>query len=150
MLDFTTKVGGRAAERLRTERVIWLSSVSSTGVPVPNPLWFVWEEESFLIYSQPKAIRLKHFIDRPQVSLHFNADVDGNDVIVFYGDVALDPGAPPAHMHAAYLSKYKQGIHELGMMPEMYGKLYSVAFRVTPRAMRGSNIGGIDEIHDNY
>jgi PPOX class probable F420-dependent enzyme len=150
MLDFTTKAGGRAVERLRDERVIWLISISSAGVPVPNPLWFVWEESGFLFYTQPKAVRLKHFTQHPQVALHFNADPIGNDVIVFYGDVALDPGAPPAHMHAGYLSKYKEGIRELGMMPDMYGKLYSVAFRVTPRSFRGSNIGGIDEIHDNY
>jgi len=150
MLDFSTRIGERAMERLKSEQVIWLTSVSSAGSPVPNPVWFVWDGETFLIYTQAKAVRLKHLAARPQVSLHFNSDADGNDIIVFSGNAALDPAAPPANEHAGYLAKYRDGIRALGMMPEMYGKVYSVAIRVTPARMRGFNIGGTDEIHDAY
>ncbi len=149
MLDFTTKVGERAAARLKNEQIIWMTTTSSTGTPVPNPVWFVWDGETFLIYSQAKALRLKHIASRPAVSLHFNSDSNGDDIIVFYGQAALDPSVPPAHEQREYIAKYRDGIHALGMMPEMYGRQYSVAFRVTPTKLRGLNIGGI-EVHDQY
>ena len=150
MLDFTTNVGARAAERLKKEQVIWLTSTASSGAPVPNPVWFVWVADSFLIYTQSKALRLKHIASRPQVSLHFNSDADGNDIIVFNGEATVDPTAPPANAQADYIAKYRDGIRSLGMMPEMYGNVYSVAIRVKPTLMRGLNIGRTDELHDAY
>ncbi|MCB0048173.1 MAG: pyridoxamine 5'-phosphate oxidase family protein, partial [Caldilineaceae bacterium] len=60
MIDWDSEVGRRALQRIEREEVIWLTTVSSRGVPQPRPVWFVWEAGSFLIYSTPRAWKLKH------------------------------------------------------------------------------------------
>lgn len=144
MLDFTTSTGKRALERLQHDEVVWLTTVDSKGRPQPNPVWFVWEDETFLIYTTPDAARLKNMAKRPGVSLHFNSDAGGNDIVVFVGEAHMEPSAPPADQHALYSKKYREGIKSLGMLPPLYSKRYSVAFRVIPTKMRSLNIEGVD------
>ena len=57
MIDQTTPFGQRVARRLDEERIIWLTTVSATGVPHPRPVWFWWDGESFLIYSKPDTFK---------------------------------------------------------------------------------------------
>ena len=55
--DFTTTVGRRCLERLRTEKAIWLTTVAPDGTPQPNPVWFTWDGETVLVYSHRDAFR---------------------------------------------------------------------------------------------
>ncbi len=57
--DPTTEFGARVAARLRDERIIWLTTTGADGTPQPNPVWFLWDGASFLIYSLPDAARLE-------------------------------------------------------------------------------------------
>lgn len=36
--------------RLQTEDVIWLTTVRPDGSPVPTPVWFFWNGESFRMW----------------------------------------------------------------------------------------------------
>ena len=137
MIDFSTSLGQRAHRELNEERIIWLTTVGGDGTPQTRPVWFLWENDSFLIYSQPGAYKLVHITANARVSVHFNSDVLGNKVTVFLGDSRLDPEAPPADQHPAYLEKYKQGIANLQMTPEGFAQSYSTAIRVTPTTLRG-------------
>ncbi len=136
-IDTSTEFGQRVMRRLREEHVIWLTTVGPDGAPQPRPVWFLWEEGSFLIYSQPDAHKVRHIRRNPHVALHFNSDTDGNDVVVFIGEARLDDSAPRADRHAAYLAKYAQGIADLGMTPQQMAEEYSAAIRVTPTHLRG-------------
>ena len=60
MLDTTTGAGGRAERRLREEKIGWLTTVRSDGQPQSVPVWFLWDGERFLIYSQPHRQKLKN------------------------------------------------------------------------------------------
>lgn len=66
--------GQRVRERLGTEMVIWFTTVGADGTPQPNPVWFLWEDDGFLIYNRADANRLTHIAKRPQVSLNFDGD----------------------------------------------------------------------------
>lgn len=136
-LDTTTPFGARVARRLQDEQVIWLTTVGRDGTPQPNPVWFVWEDNSFLIYTQDTAYKLRNIRRNPRVSLHFDSGESGEDVVVFTGRASLDESAPLAHRHAAYLEKYRQGIADIDMTPESMGKDYHVAIRVKPDKVRG-------------
>jgi len=46
-LDLTSAFGERVARRLREERLIWLVTIDSSGLPQPSPVWFWWDGESF-------------------------------------------------------------------------------------------------------
>ena len=137
MIDLTTDFGKHVAERLRTEHVIWLTTVSAEGAPQPNPVWFLWDGETFLFYSQPTALKLRNIARNPRVALNLNATADGGDVAVFSGEAHLDPATPLADQMPAYLEKYRKGIGDIGQTPESFAKDYSVAYRVRPTRMHG-------------
>ena len=139
MIDFTSQFGQTVKRHLAEDYFIWLTTVDSNLAPQPRPVWFIWEADSFLIFSEPKAHKVRHVTKRGSVALHFNtADEKGEqDVIVFTGTAKIDSSAPPAHEVPPYLEKYKTGIADLGMSPEEFGRKYSVAIRVRAISVRG-------------
>lgn len=139
MLNLNTKFGRVAKKQLKSEYFVWLTTVDSTGAPQPRPVWFIWEKDSVLVFSQAKARKLKHIQKNPQVSLHFNsADKKGDKrLIIFIGTAAIETNAAPAHKVRAYMKKYKAGIKGLGMTPEQFSAEYSVSIRITPAKLRG-------------
>lgn len=137
MIDRTTDFGARVAKRLQEEWIIWLTTVGPDGVPQPSPVWFLWEEPTLLIYSQPNTPKLRNIGRYPQVALNFDGDGNGGNIIVFNGTAELDPSAPPADQIGAYVAKYEQAIKRIGMDPASFAQTYSVALRVTPTRLRG-------------
>ena len=125
--------------RLRDEKTIWLTTVRDGGQPQPVPVWFLWENGSFLIYSQPTAPKLRNIAHNPNVSLNLShTDSFGEEgIAIFYGQAALDVQAPPSNQHAAYAEKYRQGVADLGWTPEKLATDFSVAVRITPNWVRG-------------
>lgn len=138
MLEIPSSLRAVVRRRLKEEYVVWLTTVGSDLTPQPRPVWFIWQDDSFLIYSQPRAHKVQHIRQHPRVALHFNSDPTGdNDVLVFIGDARIDPEAPRVHKLRAYLAKYGEGIAGLKMSPEDMGREYATAIRVMPTAVRG-------------
>ena len=139
MLDFNSKFGRTIKRHLKNQYFVWLTTVDSKGTPQPRPVWFIWEDDSFLIFSQTNAYKVKHIKNNPKVSLNFNTtDEDGEkDVIIFIGDAVIDKKVSPAHEVKAYLKKYKTGIIGLNTTPEDFSKEYSTAIRIKPTEVRG-------------
>lgn len=133
-----TKLERKAKSLIKNEYVIWLTTVDSDHTPQPRPVWFIWEADAFLIFSRPKAHKIRHIKQNDSVSLHFNTDETGDkDVMVYIGKAFLDTNSPPAHKVPAYLRKYRKGIKELGMTLEQFSSDYSVAIHVKPTSLRG-------------
>lgn len=138
MSDPKVKLERKAKQMIKQEYVIWLTTVDSDHTPQPRPVWFIWDKDAFLIFSTPKAFKVKHIKKNTSVSLHFNTDATGDkNVIVYIGMAGIDPNTPPANKVAAYMRKYRKGIAELNMTPEQFSKEYSVAIRVKPTSLRG-------------
>jgi PPOX class probable F420-dependent enzyme len=136
-LDTSSEFGARVLRRLQNEQIIWLTTVRENGLPEPSPVWFVWDGETFLIYSRPDTPKLRNIAARPRVSLNFNTDAGGGDVVVFAGEARIADEEPPVTQVPAYLEKYKEGIPTIGMTPETYSAAYSVPIRVRPTKVRG-------------
>ena len=139
MLDLNSKFGRVVKKHLKEEYFIWLTTVDSKGKPQPRPVWFIWEEDSCLVFSKPDAFKVRHIKNNPNVSLHFNTrdELGEQHVIVLNGDAFFDTLSPPAHEIDAYLKKYKDGIKSLDMTPESFSREYSRAIRIKPTEMRG-------------
>jgi PPOX class probable F420-dependent enzyme len=138
MIDLTSKFGRVVEEHLNNQYVIWLTTVDSNLTPQPRPVWFIWEEDSFLIFSQAKAYKVKHITKNPKVALHFNTDETGDEhVIIFLGDASIDTNCHPAHQVHAYFEKYNSGIADLKMTPEEFSREYSIAIRIKSTEVRG-------------
>ncbi len=138
MLDFSTDFGKHVARRLREEHIIWLTTVGSDGTPQPNPVGFVWNGDSFLIYSRPDARKLDHIAHNPNVSLNLDGDGRGSDIVVFTGKAALAPEAPPAHQVTEYVEKYREEFQKTPMTLEQFAAAFSVAIRIKPLKLRGA------------
>lgn len=136
MIDLNTKLGRKVKRRLKNEQEIWLTTTSADGTPQPRPVWFWWDGETFLMYSEPHAHKLKHIARNPNIALNLNSGNPDADVVVFIGTAELAPDAPPSHKHKEYFKKYRQGIKDLKMTPEEFSARWSVPFRVTPNKMR--------------
>ena len=138
MADNRKKLESKAKRLIKQEYVIWLTTVDSTNTPQPRPVWFIWDKDSFLIFSQPHAHKVAHIRNNPSVSLHFNTDETGDkNVIVYVGIASIDETIKPAHKVPAYFKKYKIGIKDIGMTPEQFSSEYSIAIRVKPSSLRG-------------
>lgn len=139
MLDFNSKFGRVVKKHLKSKYFIWLTTVDSKGMPQPRPVWFIWEDNSFLIFSQPNAYKVKHITNNPKVSLHFNTtdETGEKDVIVLNGEAVIDKHVPPANKVRAYMKKYKTGILGLNVTPEEFSREYSTAIRIKPTEVRG-------------
>src|SRR5262245_5228209 len=131
MIDFQSEFGAHVLQRLRTEEVVWLTTVGPDGVPQPNPVWFLWAEDSILIYTQPGSVKVRNIKANPNVAIHLNSDRLGDDVAVLTGQARFEERMP-AEAAAAYLDKYREGIERIDMTPETMLRSYSTVLRVTP------------------
>jgi len=136
VIDQGTEKGARVAARLRDELVAWLVTVAADGTPVPTPVWFLWDGETILVYSQPDKPKLRHIETNPRVSLAMRTDEDGDALVVITGEAAVDESAPPPDQLPAYLEKYRHGIARLGSDPERFAGSYSIAVRIRPTRLR--------------
>jgi len=136
-LDTTTEFGRRVARRLREELIAWLVTVRPDQTPQPVPVWFLWDGQTFLVYSQPDTPKLRNIARSPRVALHLDGNGTGGDIVVLTGEARVVPDAPPANEIPAYVEKYRQGMTGIGMTPETFARAYSVALRVTPTRLQG-------------
>lgn len=137
VIDPTTEFGKRVTARLRDEDQLWLTTVRSDGTPQPSLIWFYWDGETVLIYSQPNAPKLRNIAANPRVSLNFQANEEGENVVILTGTAVVDPSAPPSNLHDEYRRKYARGTAHIGYTPESLAAEFSTAIRVTPTRVRG-------------
>jgi PPOX class probable F420-dependent enzyme len=136
-LDTNTDFGARVARRLQEEQIIWLTTVGKDGTPQPNPVWFHWDGDTFMIFSEPNQAKVRHIEARPRVSLSFNTDQHGGDVVVFTGAARVAEAAPSEARLAEYVAKYAEGMKSLGLTREQMAATYSTTLYMTPDKVRG-------------
>jgi PPOX class probable F420-dependent enzyme len=135
-LDMDDEAQARADERLRREIVVWLTSVAEDGRPQATPVWFLWDGESFLIYSQPGTRKVANIRGNPKVSLHLNSDAVGDDAVIVEATARLADDESPADRVPGYLEKYRDGIAGLGWTPAKFAGDYSQPIRAVPTRVR--------------
>jgi PPOX class probable F420-dependent enzyme len=137
MIDLTTEFGKRVDQRLKDENVIWLTTVTPDGVAQPNPVWFYWDGEAIILYSQPGSFRIRNIQHNPKVTLNLDgADALGHNVVVIQGEAQLN--TQYQQPHPGYKGKYLKYVPEMGMTYEQLWASYSVEIRVTPTRLRGA------------
>jgi PPOX class probable F420-dependent enzyme len=136
-IDFSTGIGPTILRHLEDAQVVWLTTVGTSGTPQPNVVWFHWDGESVIVFSQPSAKRLRNIDHNGRVALNFNTDADGSFMYVMTGDAMIDHSGPRADQVPGYVAKYGAGIDSLGMTPATFAADYSVLIRIVPDHLRG-------------
>jgi PPOX class probable F420-dependent enzyme len=135
--DPSTGFGERVRQRLSDEQVIWFTTVGGDGTPQPNPVWFLWEEDSCLVYNRSDANRLAHLRSRPQVCLHFDGNGRGGDIVVLTGRAHVLEGHSLPHELPGYLDKYRASMIRVSGSPEAFSETYPIPVRVDVARVRG-------------
>ena len=125
-----------ANERLRSEKVAWLTTVRRDGQPQSSPVWFLWRDGEIIVYSRPTTQKVRNVRANPRVAVHLRDVDDGSDIVSIEGEAMIDEGYPSAAAIPAYVKKYDAMIAGLRMDPSSFAKAYSVPIRIRPTRMR--------------
>lgn len=137
VIDESTEFGARAARHLREETVVWMTTVTAGGSPLPRPVWFLWDSaRSVLMFSMPGP-RTRNIEANSRISLNFDGDGGGGDIVVLSGTATIDRDAPPADRDDAYRAKYDEHIARIGMTPQTFSERYNVPVRIELTRLRG-------------
>ncbi len=137
VIDLSSDFGKRVQSRLQSEQIIWLVTTSADGTPQPSPVWFLYSNESVLMYSEPNTPKVRNIARNPHVALHFDSDGNGGNIVVLTGTARVLTEAPLHDEETAYVTKYAEGIKGIGLSPESMFAKYSAVIRITPEKVRG-------------
>ena len=132
VFDSGTDADQHALERLRTEVIGWLTTVTPDGQPQSFPIWFLWVDGEALVYSDRRAKRNGNIRANPRVVLHLNDDGTGGDVVIVEGEARIDESTPSVPENPAYLAKYGDLIREQLNSPEEMATIYNVPVWIRP------------------
>jgi PPOX class probable F420-dependent enzyme len=125
-----------ARRRIETEDVAWLTTVTDSGAPAPNPVWFVPDGGDLLVFAQPGSVKARNIAARPRVTLHFETrDPAGSDVCVISGSAALERGVKGS-AQPGYLAKYTRLMAEIEFTVDDLDNDYDTCIRITPTRVR--------------
>lgn len=137
-IDETTEFGTKVARRVVEEKLAWLTTISSDGTPQPNPVWFMWNEGEFVIFSKPNQAKLTNIARSGRVSLNFEATEDEEQITIFTGQAeVIDRDSLPNSLLDLYAEKYAQGMINIKLPREQYEAEYTSAIRFLPEKVRG-------------
>jgi PPOX class probable F420-dependent enzyme len=130
VIDETTEFGRRVARHLREEHVVWLTTVTRSGAPLPRPVGFLWDGgQTISVYSQPGG-RIRNVADNPKVTLNFGGDGRGGDIVVLSGSAEIAESAPSAAENSEWIAKYSEDWARGGVTAESFARRFSVPLRI--------------------
>ena len=132
MVDQTKPNNAHVEQRLREEPIIWFTTVRVDGRPHTVPVGFLWDGETFLIFSQPGNLKIRNLQRNPHIALALDGTKQGEDVVTVEGEAEL-LSEPSRNMTVpAYFSKYAASIKNMGVDPERLAEDYSQPIRIKP------------------
>jgi PPOX class probable F420-dependent enzyme len=132
MLDLSTARDRHVDERLRSEPIIWLATTRPDGRPHNIPVWFWWDGETVLIFSQPNNQKIRNLRHSSHAVLTLNAIDDGEDVVIIEGTAELVDRPAGELMLPAFGEKYADLFVRIKSDPAKMAAEYNQPIRVTP------------------
>lgn len=121
--------GTEVIERLRNDRIGWLTTVAADGTPQTSPIWFLWSSDEILLYSL-NSPRAHNIAGHPRMSLHLDGNGMGGDIVVIEGTASIDVQAPSCADNPEYLAKYGPVMAANGWSSEWFAQRYSVPITI--------------------
>ena len=132
MLDMTNKRHARIDARLRSDLMMWLSTVRPDNRAHLVPVWFLWKDGFIYVFSKPDQ-KMRNLEQNNSVMLGVDDTKGGNDPIMLGGDAELMKHADlPPEVHEAYAAKYGERLKEFDWTMESMAAEYSEVIKITP------------------
>lgn len=122
------------AQRLRENKIAWLTTVRANGQPHAVPIWYLWTGNEIFVYSKPNNQKLRNLEHNQHVSLILDETNEGGDALRVDGiaEVLEAQETPSIATLSGYEEKYGAMIRSMGWKPESMAKEYSVPIRIKP------------------
>jgi PPOX class probable F420-dependent enzyme len=131
VLDLTKERDAHIDQRLRTNLIIWLNTVRPDGRPHGVAVWFLWDGETFLIFSRPHNQKIRNLQHNKNVLLAVDDTYKGDDPIAIEGVATLLAPGDIEIPYPPYLEKYGEYMKEIGLTQEQLAT-HSQAIRIKP------------------
>jgi PPOX class probable F420-dependent enzyme len=132
ILDLAQPRHATLDRRLRSEPIIWLSSVRPDGRPHLVPVWFWWDGTAILLFSKPGNQKVRNLIHQPRVMFALEAADEGEDIGLFEGQAELLPSGTVDSTLPEFAAKYAALFVRIGSTPGKMAAEFSQAIRITP------------------
>jgi len=123
--------------------MIWLTTVRWDGVPQPSGVWFHWDGEDILIFSEPDAPKVRNIRRNHRVALNLDGDGTGGGLVIISGLACILPDPPDAQRLTSYRQKYTHLSHNnLGADVKDMLRRFSAAILITPTHYLAHGVSG--------
>lgn len=128
----TEDPAARADGFLRTEPVVWLSTVCPDGRPHLVPIWFWWDGTALLIASKPNARKIANLRANPSCMLAVGDAAADFDVALIEARAELTSIPTRALLDAGLFGKYRDKMLAIGLQRDEFEATYCQVIRITP------------------
>ena len=123
--------------RIRTESIVWLTTVSAGGRPHIVPIWFAWDGREFLFFTKPGAKKVGNVRSNPAVMLALGDPEADFDVLLVEG-LAVVLGSPTRDLAPpTFFLGYAERMAAIGLSRHEFLATYSLAICIRPTRYLG-------------
>ena len=129
--------GSAVADLLTSVAVAWLTTVHADGQPQTSYVWFHFDGDDLLVYSQAGAPKVRNVAANKRVSFHLDGDGVGGRVLTIDATAEVVDGDVDPARELGYFAKYDEAIRtQLNTTPEEVRTQFGAALRVRPWRVR--------------
>ena len=140
IFDIASPAHEKALRMLERDLIAWITTVGPDGRPHAVPVWFFWDDDRVVIFSEPRTRKVAHIRAGSAVLVHLQAGGRfGDDVVILDGraEISDRPAADwLAGFRDEYVEKYADAIADYGMPLEKISETFSTAIVFTPDAVK--------------
>lgn len=127
-----------SAARLTSAPLAWLTTVRADGQPQSSYVWFHFDGDDLVVFSQPRAGKMRNLRHHPKVSFHLDGDVtSGGGVLTIDATAEILQQGLTAERTAAFTAKYADRIGKgPWSTPEGFLAEFSAAIGIVPTRLR--------------
>ncbi len=118
--------------RLRTEPILWISSVRPDGLPHVLPIWFSWDGRAIWLFSKPSAQKIRNLRHCPTVMIALGSAHPGFDVELVEGRAEILDERTFEVLSLAHVDKYRDAMSRAALTAQVYAERYSQPVRIIP------------------
>ena len=117
---------------LHRSKVLWLSSVGADGRPHIAPAWFVWDGEHIVLFSKPRARKIRNLRRRPHAMVALGSAGPHFDVELIEADAELPTASAAEMMPDAFATKYRALMQRADLSMQRFEEVYSQPIVLRP------------------